>query len=193
MQKKSQKILGILFFIFSIFFFLLMFNSEDNEPTVNLKNRKIERQLVEKNLQNTAKKIEILEQKASNENYFSELQKKQPQQEYTNSHNGVNLDIQQNSKETVDLIRKKNALQDSPTPQNMIQTELFRAQKFNEYDEAYREAYAQQFLQNAKSAGWNIKLDDNYKVIEVKPLPARQPGSESQKSEKVQLQDGSAQ
>jgi len=193
MQKKSQKILGILFFIFSIFFFLLMFNSEDNEPTVNLKNRKIERQLVEKNLQNTAKKIEILEQKASNENYFSELQKKQPQQEYTNSHNGVNLDIQQNSKETVDLIRKKNALQDSPTPQNMIQTELFRAQKFNEYNEAYREAYAQQFLQNAKSAGWNIKLDDNYKVIEVKPLPARQPGSESQKSEKVQLQDGSAQ
>ncbi len=55
-------------------------------------------------------------------------------------------------------------------PQDLIQAELFEAQQMAAYTEEYKKEYASQFVENAKKAGYNVKLNDQFKVISVQPL-----------------------
>lgn len=56
------------------------------------------------------------------------------------------------------------------TSDEQVQADLFEAQQDAEYSEAYKREYARQFVENARKAGYIIKLNDDYKVISVKPL-----------------------
>lgn len=56
------------------------------------------------------------------------------------------------------------------TSDEQVQTDLFEAQQEAEYSEAYKREYARQFVENARKAGYIIKLNDDYKVISVKPI-----------------------
>jgi len=56
------------------------------------------------------------------------------------------------------------------TADEQVQTDLFEAQQSEAYSEAYKREYARQFVENARKAGYLIKLNDDYKVISVKPL-----------------------
>ena len=38
------------------------------------------------------------------------------------------------------------------------------------HNEAYRKEYVRQFLDNARRAGWEIRLDDDYRVISAKRI-----------------------
>lgn len=51
-----------------------------------------------------------------------------------------------------------------------VQAELFEAQQFAEYSEEYKREYARQFVENARKAGYIIKLNDDYKVISIRPI-----------------------
>lgn len=55
-------------------------------------------------------------------------------------------------------------------PSELIQAELFEAQQLNAYTESYKKEYARQFVENAKKAGYLVKLNDQYKVISVQRL-----------------------
>lgn len=52
----------------------------------------------------------------------------------------------------------------------VVQTDLFEAQQAQEYSEAYKQEYARQFVENARKAGYIIKLNDDYKVLSVRPI-----------------------
>lgn len=51
-----------------------------------------------------------------------------------------------------------------------VQTDLFEAQQAQQYTEAYKKEYARQFIENARRAGYFIKLNEDYKIISVRPL-----------------------
>ncbi|MGZ3747916.1 MAG: hypothetical protein ACXWRE_11170 [Pseudobdellovibrionaceae bacterium] len=51
-----------------------------------------------------------------------------------------------------------------------VQTDLFESQNNQELSEAYKKEYARQFIENARKAGYIIKLNDDYKVISVRPI-----------------------
>lgn len=55
-------------------------------------------------------------------------------------------------------------------PHLQVQNQLYQEQKWNEYDKAYRAAYAAQFVENARRDGWDIQLDSEYRVMSVKPI-----------------------
>ncbi len=56
-------------------------------------------------------------------------------------------------------------------PDSIIQKQLFDAQAQSEIDATSRQAYANQFIENARSHGYEVKLDANYVVTSVKPIP----------------------
>jgi hypothetical protein len=51
-----------------------------------------------------------------------------------------------------------------------VQADLFESQQDQAYSEAYKKEYARQFVENARKAGYIIKLNDDYKVILVTPI-----------------------
>lgn len=51
-----------------------------------------------------------------------------------------------------------------------VQTDLFEAQQYQKYSEEYKKEYARQFVENARRAGYLIKLSEDYKIIGIRPL-----------------------
>jgi rhamnose utilization protein RhaD (predicted bifunctional aldolase and dehydrogenase) len=57
------------------------------------------------------------------------------------------------------------------TPDEVVQAELYLREQANQYDEAYREEYARQFVENARRGGFKVKLsEDLSRVISVQPI-----------------------
>jgi len=70
-----------------------------------------------------------------------------------------------------DLNKNMALYKGKPTsPDELLQMELFNASEQNKLDEAYKEAYAKHFIENARRDGWEIKLNKNYKIISAKPI-----------------------
>ncbi|HEY8270221.1 MAG TPA: hypothetical protein VIG33_04990 [Pseudobdellovibrionaceae bacterium] len=51
-----------------------------------------------------------------------------------------------------------------------IQADLFESQQSQELSEAYKKEYARQFIENARKAGYIIRLNEDYKAISVRPI-----------------------
>ena len=56
------------------------------------------------------------------------------------------------------------------TPDAVIQSELADSDAISERERRFREEYARQFIANARAAGYEIELDDNFVVKSVKRL-----------------------
>jgi len=56
------------------------------------------------------------------------------------------------------------------SPDEQVQADLFESQQLQNYSEEYKKEYARQFVENARKAGYIIKLNDDYKVIMVRPI-----------------------
>ncbi|WP_413289668.1 hypothetical protein [Bdellovibrio sp. HCB337] len=56
------------------------------------------------------------------------------------------------------------------SPDEAVQADLFEAQQLESYSEEYKREYARQFVENARKAGYLIKLNDDYKVISIRPI-----------------------
>lgn len=56
-------------------------------------------------------------------------------------------------------------------PDHIIQGEIADQQRAREYEEAYKEEYARQFVENARQNGYEITLDQDYTVIRVDKIP----------------------
>jgi len=71
---------------------------------------------------------------------------------------------------TQTLGRDKKQQEQPMDPNSLIQAQLYDQQKWNEYNLAYRTAYAKKFIENARRGGWDIKLNNEFKVIKARPL-----------------------
>lgn len=69
-----------------------------------------------------------------------------------------------------DLGREARNPDDPSNPQEEIQAELFQEQQDQAYSEEYKTEYARQFVENARKAGYEVKLSSDFKVLSVKPL-----------------------
>ena len=59
-------------------------------------------------------------------------------------------------------------------PDGIVQKQLFDAQAQSEAEEAARQDYANQFVENARIHGYEVKLGANYVVLSVKPISQAQ-------------------
>lgn len=71
---------------------------------------------------------------------------------------------------TNDLDRTQRAQPDQATPEQIVQQRLYENMELQKASEAYREAYAEQFKENARKGGWEIELGPNFEVLSVKKL-----------------------
>lgn len=56
------------------------------------------------------------------------------------------------------------------TPEQVVLQEVARREWLNQYDRLYRKEFVQTFLENAKRAGYLIRLDENLEVIGVQKI-----------------------
>ncbi len=71
---------------------------------------------------------------------------------------------------TDELDRSRQAPPDQSTPHEIVQQRLYENEQLQKASDAYREAYAEQFKENARKGGWDIELGPNFEVLSVKKL-----------------------
>ena len=61
------------------------------------------------------------------------------------------------------------------SPNTIIQSEIADRESKSQYAAKYRDAYAKKFIENARNAGYEIELDDNFVVTHVQRLNSTDP------------------
>lgn len=59
------------------------------------------------------------------------------------------------------------------TPEQIVQERLYENEQLQKASNAYREAYAEQFIENARQGGWQVELGPNFEVLSVKKIQTR--------------------
>lgn len=71
---------------------------------------------------------------------------------------------------TQDLNRSRQSQPEQYTPEEIVQQKLYENDQIKKASEAYREAYAAEFKENARRGGWDIELGPNFEVLSVKKI-----------------------
>ncbi len=183
MNKKIGLVL-ILFAIILLFLFLLddneteshMANQRHNSPSYNDKVSE-HLSLTKQKIVNSEEKLRLeLAKDGEKQGHFSESGGGAV---HVPPGNNVKFDSYEQTRVGEELIEEtgRGSVYDAfPDPQQLIQKEIFENQRQAEYDEAYRAAYAEKFIENARQRGWKVELDDQYRVKSVKPLRKVEPG-----------------
>lgn len=171
-QDKSY-LLAVAFLLLSGFYvvlFLLPEGKKTNGPQSGIVQSKEFEEKVNKHLFQTSQNIEISRQRMqieANRIAEKEFGTTTPKEEIHK------LDFSADPRAEALLRELGRDVKESAGPTNsdeQVQTDLFEAQQMQEYSEAYKREYARQFVENARKAGYIIKLNDEYKVISVKPI-----------------------
>jgi hypothetical protein len=76
---------------------------------------------------------------------------------------------------SAELNRSHAITEDQLTPEQIVQNRLLELRLQQNEDQAYREEYARQFIENARAGGWDVKLGPNFEVLSVRKLKPRKP------------------
>ena len=129
---------------------------------------------VNRHLMMTNERINLEKRRAAIDAYDVEnrFRAAEKQQNYAPSNRGLDLSTDQRVYEIAnDLGRGEKQAQDPSTPSEVVQAELYAIEQSNEYNQAYREEYARQFVENARRGGYRVKLsEDLSRVISVTPI-----------------------
>ncbi len=175
-RKKSGQDKGWIFLVLLVIGFLLIFWEQDpavKKATQELKasddNQK-KMSLVNRHLKETALQLEQDRLKrAAEASKVIERYKSSDQQMAYETHDNLSFESDFNmQKLTQDLNRSQELSDDQLTPEQIVQSQLLDRQIMDKEDQAYREEYARQFVENAKAAGWDIVLGPDLEVISVK-------------------------
>lgn len=155
------------------------------DAEVEARKRKELEDRVNRHIQLTNRKIETDREKIEQEKRFTIPQVGQlaiqPNNELTG---GVVTRGDRNEYNTIrDLERDRSA--PPPSMNNQIQEELAENQARQRHNEAAMKEYARQFVENARRNGYDVKLSEDYRVLDVRKLPA-------QKGEPITDADGQA-
>lgn len=131
-------------------------------------------QKVSKHLELTAQQLEIQRRRLAIENskMIMDYSQSEPESAFAPQKEGVELMTDQTAEQVARDIGRRQAdpTQMPNTPADLIHHQLFQEQQNREQSEAYKKEYARQFIENARRGGWDIKLNDEYRVISVKPI-----------------------
>ncbi|MCH2534191.1 MAG: hypothetical protein MK008_07105 [Bdellovibrionales bacterium] len=134
------------------------------------------------------KKIQQMQQEARNAQLSRELEfsdirdRAKPAHEYhldmlpENSSNDVYSDLDHHQ-----------YIPDSQKPRDIINAQKELDQILNNLDKQRKKEFVKQFIENARNGGWQVKVSDELKVIEVRPIRQRRgfPGRAPQSSPKT--------
>ncbi|MEK2689604.1 hypothetical protein [Bdellovibrio sp. GT3] len=182
-QEKSQndnnKLLALLLFLGAGLLVLLSLGTESDKKATSaaVKNPAMEKS-VNRHLMLTNEQIEFQRRRMEIENSAaSDFNRTKPQATYNPDDSGLDLSNDSKSAETASLLGRGERGEGVPlNPHDVIQRELFNAEQDAAYTEAYKKEYARQFVENAAKGGYNVILDDQYRVRKVTPLN-RKPGT----------------
>lgn len=156
--------IGLLFLLLAggLLFFGGNKNTKNSDDQVSLKNPET-LEKINRHMQDTNRQMYLQEQKAyiESKKSYNEFHKAPSQQPYQVDHSEVSIPQYEEGPQNFAMPKD---------PHDLIQEELFREQADRQYTEAYKKEYARQFVENAKAAGWLIKLDASYRIISVRPL-----------------------
>jgi hypothetical protein len=133
--------------------------------------------LVDRHLKETALTLEYdkLMQKQEAKRILNRYETTQKQSAHVQG-NSLSFDEDINMQKLTSDLNRSVELSDSElTPEQIIHNELLNKQLLDKANRAYTEAYMQQFIENARAGGWEIKLGPNMEVISVKKIKPRRP------------------
>lgn len=174
-QKKAQDrsyILAVLLLLLSGFFlFLFLTPDSKSKNHITGPNSKEYEARVNKHLFQTSQKIEHSREKMEVETSRLATSGVPTIEKTPETALGVDFSADPRAEALVQTLGRD--VKESSGPKNsheLIQTELFEQERLQEYSEEYKKEFARQFIENAKKAGFNVKLNDQYKVISVTPV-----------------------
>ena len=89
---------------------------------------------------------------------------------------GLTFESDQSMSQLSEQLNRSQQLSDEQlTPEQIVQNRLLEIQMQKNADQAYREEYARQFIENARAGGWDIKLGPNFEVLSVRKIRPRKP------------------
>lgn len=176
-QKEKDK--SWIFLVLLAFGLAIVFHSQNSEnknsgennssPVINDPDR-IKR--VDSHLKDTAYNVEVDRRQRQIEVYqqLNKLHSTSAQPSYQESKEfSLESDPYMQSL-TDELDRSRQAPPDQSTPHEIVQQRLYENEQLQKASDAYREAYAEQFKENARRGGWDIELGPNFEVLSVKKL-----------------------
>jgi hypothetical protein len=172
-KKDKTKFLGLLLLLlagFFVFLFLLPEGKKSNDRQSRVTQAKEFEEKVNKHLFHTSQDMQMSREKMQIEADKIERQGVGAGKPKEENHK---LDFSADPRAEALIRELGRDAKETAAPTNadeQVQTELFEAEQAQEYSEAYKREYARQFVENARKAGYLIKLNDDYKVISVKPL-----------------------
>ncbi|WP_413586016.1 hypothetical protein [Bdellovibrio sp. HCB274] len=179
-QNDNSKLLAVLLFLGAGLLVLLSMGTETkskNGPGAVTKTPTFEKS-VNKHLMLTNEKMEFQRRRMEIENSASaDFNRTKEQATYNPQDSGLDLSNDSRSAETAAMFGRGDREEGVPSnPHDVIQRELFNAEQDAAYSEAYKKEYARQFVENAAKGGYNVILDDQYRVRKVTPIN-RKPGT----------------
>lgn len=172
-KKDKSFLLALLLFVGAG---LLLYMSW--EPSLSSRSSAVDKvnkleESVNKHLTSTNDRIEFSRQRMALENARAakDLRETVAQPTYLPERSGVDLSTDPRGYEIANELGRGSRFESMPSsPDEEIQKELFNAQQNAEYTKAYKDEYARQFIENARKGGWLVELNDDYKVISVRPI-----------------------
>ncbi|MFN8846991.1 MAG: hypothetical protein ACK5V3_08490 [Bdellovibrionales bacterium] len=153
-------------------------NSQANtlEPQISInEHEKMNR--VNQHLKETALQLESDRLRRAQEAH-NELQKLQQgiSVDTYKADNGLTFENNQRMEQLTEELNRSQALSDDQlSPEQIVQNRLLEIRMQETADQAYKEEYARQFIENARAGGWDIRLGPNFEVLSVRKLRPRKP------------------
>ncbi len=171
-KKGRSVLLGLILLLLAVGLFLM----EDEEKAVqkeNHLNSKEAQQLVNRHLRQTSQDMVLKQQKSAIETQkeMIKAQKSKPQKNFNDRPQELEISqYQDNPMFNQNIGRGVKSYDQAQDPSQVVQGKLFQDEMEEKYSEQYKKEYTRQFIENAKSAGWEIKVDASYRVISTKKI-----------------------
>ncbi|MBX3034952.1 MAG: hypothetical protein KF865_13615 [Bdellovibrionaceae bacterium] len=181
-KPDLQQILPLGLVIAAGFLLYLGLGGGDSSPKISAEKKEQVRHSANEHLRKTAEQIEMQKRQMAIRSWqlANDFNRTVPERAYTPPKEGAEL-VEEGIANDVarDLGRDNGGAKALPAnPADLIHHQLFEEQNSRQQSAAYRKEYARQFVENARRGGWEIRLDDDYKVISVRRL--RQPSNQYQ-------------
>ncbi len=165
--------MGLILLLLAVGLFLLEDDGTPKSQTHQGLRSKETQELVNRHLRETSQEMILKQQKSAIEAQQEILnsQKSGPQQKFNyNPHQLEISEYQDNPTFNQEVGRGVKSFDYAKDPNEIVQGKLFQDQAEEKYSEQYKKEYARQFVENARTAGWEIKVDASYRVISAKRI-----------------------
>jgi hypothetical protein len=172
MQKNDDKSwIFVLLILLGTGFILFSLNS-NNQNANSLANNPEHMKRVDGHLKDTVYNLEA-DQRQRQIEFYQQLNKmnNQSSESAYKDNQEFSLETDPNMQAlTKELDRSKQLPLTEASPEQLILYKRYLYSELQKLGEAYREAYAEVFKENARRGGWEVELGPNYEVMSVKKI-----------------------